>query len=547
MSRPELEQLFWHGDDFCEESLNHVELDRIRDFRKNQVDPLIDQLGRAAAWAHAGQTDGVAVCASAKKRDDAANRLIAILRMDDVLLNALDQWYDLHPIEQHELSGFFEAVFDALAKCPGGMTELLRSEFIAVARGAANLVDSLPTLPQGSSRQTLLAEAVSRFDPDTQFVEKPTSLTKVIRTAFERYKKARKIPSPIISLWAHSTPAILARFDKLAPDRVNMDGTAYLLRSVFGMGLMDATEMKTLYADLDAIVDSAAVHGPTHKETKRRLEQLFEADLSHGKYPVRSNSWIDGAFFNSMKVAVGLLGIRQSFISAADEKTLPEEAFIEFADGVLHAIGGVSGVRAALHDISGAGKFALQRAPSLLDKLQAASKLTHVTELVSVVSKYQAVAKTDPSSLARDHANADLAVAWLSLLVVIYETTLATSFPVAGLALILLRWALFDESLWNAIGGVTSASPMVKVVNGILDQVESGEIGALLKNASNWADLKRAIEKIRVVAPDSIPEDDEWRFSLYFHLETSHAGLLREFSKASYGLTEEIAEIIVEA
>ena len=45
-------------------------------------------------------------------------------------------------------------------------------------------------------------------------------------------------------------------------------------------------------------------------------------------------------------------------------------------------------------------------------------------------------------------------------MIVIYETTLATSFPVAGLALILLRWALFDQKLWDAIGGVTSASPM---------------------------------------------------------------------------------------
>lgn len=545
-NRSELEQLFWHGDDFCKESLDHVELKRLADFRRNQVDPLIHQLGTSAAWARAGQTDGVVVCASAKKRDDAAKRLIAFLRMDDVLLNALDQWDDLHPLEQHELSNFFEAVFDVLGLCPGAMTELLRSEFLAVARGAAKLVDAVPVLPQGSSRQRLLAEAVSGFDPDTAFVEKPTSLTKVIHTAFERYRKVRKIPAPIISLWAHSTPAILARFDKLTPDRVNMDGTAYLLRSVFGMGLMDAAEMKTFYSDLDAIVDSAVVHGATHKKTKRRLKQLFEADLSHGKYPVRSISWIDGVFFNSIKVAVGLLGIRQSFISAVDEKTLPEEAFIEFAGGVLHAIGGVSGLRTVLQDISGAGKSAFHRAPSFLDKLPAASKLARITELVSVVSKYQAVSKTDPSTLARDHANADLAVAWLSLVVVIYEATLTTSFPVAGLALILLRWVLFDQSLWNAIGGVTSASPMVKAVNGILDKVESGEIGALLKKAPNWGELKASLTDMRAEAPSAVDEDDAASYPLYFHLRTVHEGILRDFATISYGLAGEVAEMIIE-
>ncbi len=260
----------------------------------------------------------------------------------------------------------------------------------------------------------------------------------------------------------------------------------------------------------------------------------------------RSNAWSDGRLFNSIKVAVGLVGIRQSFISAADEKTLPEEAFVEFTGGVLSAIGGASGLRAALRDISGAGKFAFHRAPSFLDELPAAAKLARITELVSVVSKYQAVGKTDPSTLARDHANADLAVAWLSLMIVIYETTLATSFPVAGLALILLRWALFDQKLWDAIGGVTSASSMVKVVNGILDNVESGEIGALLKKAPNWGKVRAFAENLRAGAPPSVNKGDEWRFPLYFRLRTGHEAVLRAFSSSSYGLSEDIAEIIVD-
>ena len=545
-TQAELEQLFWHGDDFCDESLNHVQIKRLEDFRKNQVDPLIDQLGRAATWAHAAETDGVEVCASAKARDDAAKRLIAILRMDDVVLGALDQWDDLLPPEQYLLSVFLESVLDALSQCPGAMKELVRSEFLAVARGAAKAVDAIPQLPQDSSRQALLAEAVSRFDPDTALVEKTTPLTEVVHKAFARYKAGRKIPPPIISLWAHATPAILARFDKHTPDRVNIDGTAYLLRSVFGMGLMDATEMKALYADLEGVVDAAVKHGARGTKTKRALEQLFEVDLSHGKYPVRSNAWSDGRLFNSIKVAVGLVGIRQSFISAADEKTLPEEAFVEFTGGVLSAIGGASGLRAALRDISGAGKFAFHRAPSFLDELPAAAKLARITELVSVVSKYQAVGKTDPSTLARDHANADLAVAWLSLMIVIYETTLATSFPVAGLALILLRWALFDQDLWDAIGGVTSASPMVKVVNGILDSVESGEIGALLKKAPNWGAVKSAILDMRAEAPASTSAGDESTYSLYFSIRSGHHDVLRQLARSSYGLSEEISEILVE-
>ncbi len=330
------------------------------------------------------------------------------------------------------------------------------------------------------------------------------------------------------------------------PDRVNIDGTAHLLRSVFGMGLMDATEMKALYADLEGVVDAAVKHGARGMKTKRALEQLFEVDLSHGKYPVRSNAWSDGRLFNSIKVAVGLVGIRQSFISAADEKTLPEEAFVEFTGRVLSAIGGASGLRAALRDISGAGKFAFHRAPSFLDELPAAAKLARITELVSVVSKYQAVGKTDPSTLARDHANADLAVAWLSLMIVIYETTLATSFPVAGLALILLRWALFDQKLWDAIGGVTSASPMVKVVNGILDSVESGEIGALLKKAPNWGAVKSAILDMRAEAPASTSAGDESTYSLYFSIRSGHHDVLRQLARSSYGLSEEISGILVE-
>ncbi|MFN3184495.1 MAG: hypothetical protein ACE37F_21025 [Nannocystaceae bacterium] len=546
MTRQELEQLFWRGDEHCEECLNHVQIKRLKDFRKNQVDPLIEQLGRAAAWAQAGATEGVEPCASARVRDLAAKRLLRILRMDDVVLDALRDWDNLHLVEQQMLSQFFEAVLDVLSQCPGATTELLRSEFLAVARGAAKLVDTVPDLPSGSSHEAMLAEAVSRFDPDAELVERPTDLTKVIRGAFDNYDTARKLPAPIISLWAHSTPAILARFDKKTPHRVNIKGSAYLLRSIFGMGLLDEREMEALYTDLAGVVNAAVEHGAGHSKTKRRLRQLFSVELSHGKYPVRSNAWSDSRLFNSIKVAVGVLGIRQSFISAADDKTLPQEAFIEFADGVLTAVGGAMGLRAALRDISGAGEFAIRRAPSFLDKLPAASKLARVAELVSVVSKYQAVQKTDPSSLARDHANADLAVAWLTVIIAIYETALATTFPVAALALIVLRWGLFHEDLWNAIGGVKSATPMVKVVNGILDQVESGEIGALLKKAPNWGKVKGGIEKVRAAAPVSIGEDEVNRHSLYFHIQTGHASVLRDLAVYSYRLPPDIAEMLIE-
>ena len=87
---------------------------------------------------------------------------------------------------------------------------------------------------------------------------------------------------------------------------------------------------------------------------------------------------------------------------------------------------------------------------------------------------------------------------------------------------------------------------MVKVVNGILDSVESGEIGALLKKAPNWGKVKPALDGLRGYVPPSVDEVDETDFPLYFHLETGHEDVLREFFVGSYGVSREISEMIVE-
>ncbi len=549
MTQKELEQLFLHGDDFADETLDHVQIAKLRDFRKKQVDPLIDQLGKAAAWARAAETHGVKVCASAKKRDAEAKRLLKLLRMDDTILDALDQWDDVAPPERVALSWLFDDLLAAFSRCPGAMESLLESELVAVARGAAGAAASIPTLPQGSPRQKAMSAAIAGFDPKAALgSETPTTLTKVINRAFERYATTRTIASPIVSLWAHSTPAILARFDKLTPDRVNSEGTAYLFRSVFGMGLLTTTEMKELYSDLDGIVESAAIKGVSHKQTRARLKDLFKKDLSHGKYPLRSRWWGEGKIFNSMKLAVGLLGIRQGFIAAADDKTLSPEGFIDLSAAVLRATEAADELRPLLKDIFGAGKSAVHHAPSFLDQLPSAGKLARVTALVSLVSSYQAVGKTDASSLARDHAHADLAVAWLSLMVVLYETALATTFPVAGLALILLRWVLFDQDLWDLIGGVTSASPAVKVVRGILETIEDegGEMGAFLRLAPNWGVIQSRIEDVRDQSPATVETSEVAKYGTYFHLQTGHDGIVRTYAARSYGIAEEVAELIVE-
>ena len=77
---------------------------------------------------------------------------------------------------------------------------------------------------------------------------------------------------------------------------------------------------------------------------------------------------------------------------------------------------------------------------------------------------------------------------------------------------------------------------MVKEVNGILDQVESGDIGALLKKAPNWGDLKSSILDMCAEAPSAVDDDDEANYPLYFHVRTTHEGVLRDLATSSYGL-----------
>jgi hypothetical protein len=551
MDEAERKKLFWHGDDLCEENLNHKQIKALGEFRRTRIDPLVERMGTAAAWARAGRsvsTDAgpVKQCKSAKKRDEAAERLLLLLRMDDVIPRGLQEWDELSIAEQALFGSLLNDVFEALSRCPGATKSLMDSEFAAVARGAASIVTTIPSLPDKTARQRALATAVSRFDAKGSLPGKRTSLTDAIAGAFDTYEKTRKIPPPIVSLWAHSTPAILARFDKKTPGRVNIDGTAYLLRSVFGMGLLTELEMKELYADLDSIVESAIDPKGTPAKTKKQLDRLFGVELSHGKYPVRSVSWNDGAIFNSVKVAVGILGIRQSFASAVDEKTLPHERFVALSSAVLSTVTAADELHAISQEISIVGTAALRRPPSFLEKLPVPAKLALVTELVTVVSKYQAVSKTDEFSLKRDHANADLAVAWLSLMVVFYETVLGTTFPVAALALILLRWVLFDQKLWDLLGGTLGASPAMKMVRAIMEKIddEKGEVGAFLREAPNWGEIKAAITNLQSHTPENIESAAD--YPLYFHLKTEHARLVRKFAVASYGLSEELAELVIE-
>lgn len=541
-----LEELFWHGNKHSNSVLNHVQIERIRVFKKQQIDPLVDQLGKAAAWAYGGQAKGVTPCESAKKRDEKAKLLLKFLRMDDVILGALEKWDELSQLEMLALEALFGDIMSAFSRCPGVMDDLLRSEFLAAAHGAAGLAGSIPALPRENTRQKQLSDAIAGFESNTALRYTPTDLTKVITKAFSNYKKTKQIAAPIVSLWAHSTPAILARFDKLTPDRVNVDGTAYLFRSVFGMGLMSPKEMKALYSDLDGVLESAVTRGAGDAETKRRLTNLFELDLSHGKYPVRSNWWSDGRIFNAFKLAVGVLGIRQGFISAVDQGTLSPESFIDLSASVLTAADGARALHEIFSGVSGAGKSAFQHAPTFLAELSPAAKLARISALVSLVSKYQALAKTDASSLDRDYANADLAVAWITLVLVVSETALGTTFPVAGLALILLRWALFDQDLWNLIGGVTSETPMVKIVRGMMDKIDGGKVGKLLKSAPNWQDIAQAVERVRIRVPATVPSDDAEKFEMYFHLRTEHEVAIRRYAVRSYGLVDEIAELLIE-
>jgi hypothetical protein len=314
------------------------------------------------------------------------------------------------------------------------------------------------------------------------------------------------------------------------------------------MGLMTESEMKALFSDLEGIAESAATHGPTHKQTKQRLEQLFDVDMSHGKYPLRSISWADGVAFNSLKVATGLIAIRQSFISAAVDDTLPFESFVSFSGGVLTAAAGASELRDVLRSISIAGISAAHRPPSFLSDLSGTAKIALVTELLTLVSKYQAVGKTDESRLERDHANADLAVAWLSLMVVVYETILGTTFPVAGLALIILRWVLFDQDLWDLITGAKRATPAMKMVHGVVKVLgdEKGEIGKLLRAAPNWGKIEAGFAGLDAHSPESIDAEMEPNFPLFFRVRTKHARVVRTYAENSLGLTEELAEVLIE-
>lgn len=541
-----LEELFWHGSKHSKSVLNHVQIERIKVFKRQQIDPLVGQLGKAAAWAYGGQAKGVTPCKSAKKRDEQAKLVLKFLRMDDVILGALEEWEELSQIEALSLEALFGDLLSAFSRCPGVMDDLLKSEFLAAARGAAALAESIPALPQENERQKQLSDAMAGFDPDVSLRYAPNDLTTVITKAFANYKKTRQIATPIVSLWAHSTPAVLARFDKLSPDRVNVDGTAYLFRSIFGMGLMSPKEMKALYSDLDGILESAVTHGAGDAETRQRLKNLFESDLSHGKYPVRSNWWSDGRIFNSFKLAVGVLGIRQGFISAVDEGTLSPEAFIDLSTNVLTAADGARALHEIFNGVSGAGKSAFQHTPTFLAELSPAAKLARISALVSLVSKYQALVKTDSLSIDRDYANADLAVAWITLALVVSETALGTTFLVAGLALILLRWALFDQDLWNLIGDVTSGTPMVKFVRGTMDKIEGGEFGKLLEKAPNWDDIAQAVERVRLRVPATVPSADAGKFEMYFHLDTEHEVAIRRYAARSYGLAEEIAQLLVE-
>lgn len=309
---------------------------------------------------------------------------------------------------------------------------------------------------------------------------------------------------------------------------------------------MSPKEMKVLYSDLDGILESAVTHGAGDAETRQRLKNLFESDLSHGKYPVRSNWWSDGRIFNSFKLAVGVLGIRQGFISAVDEGTLSPEAFIDLSTNVLTAADGARALHEIFNGVSGAGKSAFQHTPTFLAELSPAAKLARISALVSLVSKYQALVKTDSLSIDRDYANADLAVAWITLALVVSETALGTTFLVAGLALILLRWALFDQDLWNLIGDVTSGTPMVKFVRGTMDKIEGGEFGKLLEKAPNWDDIAQAVERVRLRVPATVPSADAGKFEMYFHLDTEHEVAIRRYAARSYGLAEEIAQLLVE-
>lgn len=548
VSKQDLEQLYWKGPELWDGPLpDSKQLDDIRDFRSEKLAPLLQELGDAAAWAHAGTGGGAQVLASVTKRDNDAKRVLFFLRTDAVLLEALEDWDSLNALDQMVLGGLVEDLLGALAQCPGALQDLLDSEFCAAAEGMANLVTPL-AFPTDSTRQKVLSHAFSNLDLDDLVVKKPNDLTKVIKKLIQQYNTTKRIARPILSIWAHSTPAILARFDKQTPGRVNPKGTAYLLRSVFGMGLLTKDEMNELWRDLDSVLESAVTHGPSHPTTKSKIKRIFNTELRVGKYPLRSSFWDDRKLFSSAKLAVGLVAVRQGVISVVDKRDLSEEDFLGITSGILSVADGARGLASLLDDMSAAGRSGIRHPSALLSKLPPAVLITKLGALVSLASAYHGLKKTTPSSKERDFATADVAVAWISLGLVAFEATLGTPLLVAGLAVIFLRWVLFDETLWNKIGNVASAPPIVDLVRATTEKLQNSDekLGDILKLAPNVSAISQLVEDIVANAPETAEKHQASELALFFNLVTEHKKVIRRYATRSYGLTKEAAELIIE-
>jgi len=173
--------------------------------------------------------------------------------------------------------------------------------------------------------------------------------------------------------------------------------------------------------------------------------------------------------------------------------------------------------------------------------------------VISVLLSYQAAANTEEFSTDRDLAIADVATAWLSLMVSVFEGLAGASFPVAGLAIILLRWVLFDKDVWNFIANVTSAPPPATITRRILEKIaaetptgHAGDIEKLLELAPNWPSIESRIEDMRDHAPESVQKDTEASFALYFNIITEHATPIREYASSAYGIAPEVAEVLIE-
>lgn len=242
-----------------------------------------------------------------RPRDEAALNLLQALRTNEYIGAVLEHPAEYSRLEWAHVHDVLTKSFQKISQSPKGLAELVRCEYLAIAKAAAADVPDLASDASGGRHQHL-TEAIGLFEPDKLTFPGAKSSPLAVRLA-KMWKQGavyKTHGAAFIQCWQQALSATLLKI-QLHHDFIT--ARAWLARCVISLGHFDKADADALLAQVDKAVSTASAKAAKQVLAKKGNGPLARTLGSH----LHSTS--------ATAIKIGVAGIMLYEAFAEGEKT----------------------------------------------------------------------------------------------------------------------------------------------------------------------------------------------------------------------------------